>query len=134
MTSDAPTLFFAGRFEYDGFHGCPSACFLHIYKTIGGSVCIATELDDNPGTSVTNMVEGIVLKAIEQFRLEPGHLLWIEHYPAPQHRWDLVQFNYQIVRPITTAPGFFYSFDHPRWRPISEDVVTALCGELPVIP
>ena len=44
------------RFSYRGCHGCESLCRLRVYEEPGKpAVVIATELEENPGTSITNM-------------------------------------------------------------------------------
>jgi hypothetical protein len=101
------------RFEYLGFHGCPSACGLDIQRLAGSrTLVVCTELPNNPGTSVTNFAEQLATLVCQRFAIAPQDLLWIEHYPAsethgPEPDWDWVEF---------TWTG--HEFIHPRWRPV----------------
>jgi hypothetical protein len=67
---------------YRGYHGCPSYCWLRIYMTPGQTMVLATELEDNPGTSITNMAAGLATEVVRAFHLPLDTLVWIEHYPA----------------------------------------------------
>ena len=44
------------EFDYVGYHGCKSKCHIRVFSPSEGEdvpyLVIATELDDNPGTSV----------------------------------------------------------------------------------
>ena len=85
--------------HYKGYHGCPSQCRLTIHTSDSGDVvAVASELDDNPGTSVTNMIEVIASMVAE--RLKNSNFLMVEHYPPRKHitrshptgDWDIVTF------------------------------------------
>jgi hypothetical protein len=46
------------RYNYEGFWGCDSCCDIEVHRRSDGKyVFIATEVPDNPGTSVTNFAE-----------------------------------------------------------------------------
>ena len=69
------------RFEYRGFHGCRCVCSLEILPaTDGRRVVIATELEDNSGTSVTNVAEHLASEVCDRFGIDPDKLVWIETY------------------------------------------------------
>jgi hypothetical protein len=58
------------RFQYRGFYGCPSVCSLEILRLADGrAAVIATELDDNPGTSVTNVAEHLASEVCDRFAI-----------------------------------------------------------------
>ena len=117
-----------GHFRYTGYHGCPSVCHLRIFDRGQGEpyTVVATELDENHGTSVTNAAEKIA-EAVWRFLERPAQgLSWIEHYrdrafignrPQFKEQFDLVQFE-QIG----------CTFRRPRWRRISKEEAEALCG------
>jgi hypothetical protein len=47
------------RHFYRGLHGSPSVCHILVYCGSGdATLVIASELPDNPGTSITNAAEG----------------------------------------------------------------------------
>lgn len=118
------------RYEFTGYHGSKAHCRLRIY---GGdpdrpSVVIATEAEDNPGTSITNAAESLATRVCQDFRLDPDTVLWVEHYrdraffggrPQFQERFDLVSFD-------RSPDG---SFRHPGWRPLARASVERLIGQ-----
>src|SRR2546421_12763932 len=72
------------RYRYRGFHGCESWCGLEIIPIDGGkTVIIATELADNPGTSVTNICEDLASVVCVELAIDPSSLVWIEYYDFP---------------------------------------------------
>ena len=120
------------RFEYRGFHGCQSFCKLQVLPLADGrTAVIATELEDNPGTSVTNVAEQLASFVCDRFGIDPDHLVWIEHYgypsatrPKEPRSYDLVTFwrpppeKIRWLAPVLRArpdgwPG--YSAE-PEWR------------------
>ena len=105
-------------YNYTGFHGCECICNLEIIKNL----VIATELNENEGTSITNMAEHLATLICQEFEIEPKHLIWIEHYPVRPGRsrqlpasYDLVQFNLDSLG----------TFRDPRWTPLKPEIVTA---------
>jgi hypothetical protein len=95
---------------------------------------IATELQDNPGTSITNIAEHLASHVCERFAIDPDKLVWIETYgyPAPGDRertYDRVTFTRRtqpertIWFPTVTRsqpdgwPGYFAE---PDWRIMSD--------------
>ena len=62
-----------------------TVCRLEILQSQDGrTTVIATEREDNPGTSVTNIAEHLAAHVHDCFGIEPEKLVWIEHcgYPA----------------------------------------------------
>lgn len=116
----------AFRFHYRGYYGCESHCTLAIY----GNLVIATEADDNEGTSITNMAEHLATRVCHQFQIDPLKLVWIEHYPERggewrstpiKESWDFVTFQ-QIAESNDGAPRCL----KPKWNPITPDKVQKL--------
>lgn len=66
---------------YTGYHACRCHCRLRIFTAPGRAVVIATEMDDNPGTSVTNMAGPLAAQVSQEFGLPLETLVWIEHSP-----------------------------------------------------
>jgi len=109
-------------YRFRGFHGCDAWCSLEILRGRDGqTVVIATELKDNPGTSVTNMCEHLAHWVCIEFSIDPRKVAWIEHYgyPAPgdsrrrPRSYDLVTFE------ILPA-GDTVVLSHPQWRPMCD--------------
>ena len=101
------------EYKFKGFHGCDSKCDIEIIRRGDGKiVVIATELDDNPGTSITNIVETLATEICQAHDIKHFDLIWIEHYPERgrysrlPESWDLVTFN------MLTGQGL----SDPRWN------------------
>jgi len=95
---------------YKGFWNCDSICGLEIKRYGEKVTVILTELDHNPGTSVTNMVEQLATMVYHEYLYGvPGeNITWVEHYPPlpsvgkdtfdrVEMRWDGKRF-YQPQR------------------------------------
>lgn len=109
------------RFEFRGLHGCHSCCALRIQRLLDGrTLVICSELEDNPGTSITNAVEILGSVIVSHLALDPAKLVWVEHYPpGPVHGkkadWDLVTFGRLVHDGVRSI------FADPSWRPMLAD-------------
>ena len=121
------------RFKFRGFQGKLAVCQLEILQLQDGrTAVIATEREDNPSTSVTNVAEHLASHVCDCFSIEPEKLAWIEHYGYPAHgsnrerTYDLVDFSRRNPEPIVWSqavlrhkpdgwPGYFTD---PVWRPM----------------
>jgi len=121
------------RFEFRGFQGRPAVCQLEIIQLQDGrTTVIATEREDNPGTSVTNVAEHLASHVCDCFGIEPEKLVWIEHYGYPAHgsdrqrTYDLVTFSRRAPETIVWSQsvlrykphGWPGHFADPVWRPM----------------
>lgn len=109
------------RFDYEGLHGRRAETHL----TVCGKVAIATELEDNPGASITNAAESLWQKVRAQFG---DDIVAIEHYAAGRYgggsvargglkeEWDLV----------TIVDGT------AQWMPVSREIVAELIAGRPL--
>lgn len=101
------------RFDYKGFHGCYSHCYIDVKE----NRVLCTEADDNQGTSITNMAEGIATEVCRKFDIPMKKVIWIEHYNHSVGNsigdigstFDLVTFD--IVDD---------HFEHPKWKHLGE--------------
>ncbi len=58
-------------------------CRLRIYRmTVEKSVVIVSELDYNPGRSITDEALTLIHLLGDEFELNPTKTMWIEHYPV----------------------------------------------------
>ena len=58
-------------------------CRLRIYKiTFDQAVVIVSELDDNPGRSISDEALSLIHFVCDEFGLSPTKTMWLEHYPA----------------------------------------------------
>ena len=114
-------------FLYRGFHACLSYCWLRVYTAPGQSVVLATEMHDNPGTSITNAAERLEMNVARTFGLALDSLRWVEHYPARQGsngRPGLPE-SFGLVTFMPTAQGLQY----PEWRRLSMAQVEHMLGQ-----
>jgi hypothetical protein len=115
------------RYRFRGFHGCDAWCALEILKVKDGrTVVIATEVENNPGTSVTNAAEQLACQVCVEFSIDPSQLVWIEHYgyPAPGEL-DRHPRTYLVSFSILPA-GRGAVFGQPQWRPMRNEDWLAL--------
>jgi hypothetical protein len=115
------------RHRFRGFHGCDGWCALEILRAKDGkTVVIATEVKDNPGTSITNVCEQLAYWVCVEFSIDPSQLIWIEHYgyPAPGDSKRLR--SYDLVTFTILPPGHDAVFAHPKWRPMRDEDWLAL--------
>jgi hypothetical protein len=101
-------------FHYKGFHGCDSKCGLEIKRHDEKITVVLTELDDNPGTSVTNMIEHLATMVYHQFLkgIPVENITWIEHYPK-------TSFGETFDRVFLHWNGEIFS--NPKWERIKEE-------------
>jgi hypothetical protein len=120
---------FTGRVAYRGPLGQPSECHVQVYEGAGTlPVVIATELDDNEGTSITNAAGEVATHvwrtllphAREGFR-------WIEHCPA--HEDTVGRYRHaESFDAVTFRLVGAFALATPDWRPSSRAAVEALIG------
>lgn len=95
-------------FDYESWHGAPAYCGVKIWTDgpCGGAaptryIVVMTELDDNPGMSVTNAAEIIATDVLNILLpgVDPEAMTWIEHYPprGDAHSLRLPE-TYDLVR------------------------------------
>jgi len=113
-------------FGYVGYHGSRSQCDIRVFTDGTAYLVIATEREDNPGTSITNMAEHLAW-AVWRYLECPAKFTWVEHYkdrafiggrPQFKEEFDTVTFK-------KDARGRFYS---PDWHPSSKSVIEQLTG------
>ena len=128
----------ATQYDYEGFHGCQAHCQVerHHNPATGKDILILTEVEDNTGTSVTNMVEHLAARLINEYDLDPANTIIIEHYPERgrlsypyPETWDLVTPGF-YKRPdgawigcVPQSPG------SDMWRRLTPTEVNALVGQ-----
>jgi hypothetical protein len=129
-------------FPYAGFRNASSRCYLHWIarpqhvpdgqaKSDDSVIVIASEMDDNPGMSVTNRAERLANHVCRELEIAPERLIWLEHY---QGKNDCPQWSQERFRLVA-----FHLADNrlhaPRWLPVSRNWVENLIGQsLPPLP
>lgn len=109
-------------YEYQGFHNSEAFCRVRVFYG-HRDIVIIEELEENSGTSVTNMIEVLATQLLDKYNLTRGSVLWIEHYGYSTGSivpsWSIVTFDWN---------GVLYC--HPEWRHIEgEDVKKLLIVE-----
>ena len=130
-------------YAFAGYDGAESACRLRIF---GGAeappVIVFTELETNPGTSVTNMSEFLAAEVVarhcpERFEHETA-AVFLEHYPErvdPVRRIygkpddDLITYRFRSPRIEYRNGVHRLSLGTPRWTPVTPTRVARLIGE-----
>jgi hypothetical protein len=108
------------RYNYKGFRGCDSSCDIQVHRRSNGKhILVATELPDNPGTSVTNCAEHLATAMRKEYRLKPEDVIWIEHYPEAK---DRRKESFNLVRFAVVGD----TFRTPVWTRITEQAVDEL--------
>lgn len=57
-------------------------CRLRIYNRRGKHLVVLTEVDNNPGQSITAASDVIATGLVKRYQLNPATTRWIEHWPA----------------------------------------------------
>jgi hypothetical protein len=112
------------EYHYRGFGDCPSYCRIRVFEPRGGPVIVlATELTENPGTSITNFVEGMLPQVARLLATPVGELFWIEHYLArgtqPHERETFSQVTLTVTE---------WGVTRPHWAPLTRAEVEARIG------
>ena len=124
-------LHYDALYLYRGFHACLSYCWLRIYTAPGQSVVLATEMPDNPGTSITNAAERLAMEVMRTFGLLFDSLRWVEHYPERQgrHGHPPLPASFDLVTFTPTTQGL----RSPEWRRLSQAQIEHMLGQ-PLTP
>lgn len=120
-------------FPYRGYHGCFSQCRLRIFEPETEEererpyVVIATELESNPGTSITNAAERIATAVWHLLERPVNGMVYVEHYedrafigkrPMFKEEFDIVEFQ----------SDRWCGLKDPKWRPSSKEEVERMIG------
>jgi hypothetical protein len=117
------------RYDYTGYWECDCHCDLEIKRFPDRTVVIATEVEDNEGTSITNMAEHLAFRVCRDFDIDPKMLVWIEHYPdrhPPGSRDSIFDESFDLV----TFDWDGQRFSKPNWKPLTKSEMIALIGEV----
>ena len=111
------------HYEYLGYGQQMAYCDLEVYDLADGhTLAIVTELDDNPGTSITNRAEGIFTQLMQVFNLDkPEKLVQIEHY----RKDSVLPEHWHRVTCASYDPGL-KQYLNPEWEPLSYQEVQGL--------
>lgn len=119
-------------FPYKGYYSCESQCQIEVHHFPDFDLVICTELEDNHGTSITNMVEYLAHQVCQAENIHPDRLVWVEHYPLRgttfriPATWDVVTFVPQPHDGFWDNSIWGPRLGKPEWRPIKEGDVEQL--------
>jgi hypothetical protein len=106
--------------NYEGYGKCKSKCKVYMVSEGQLTHFCFEELDDNPGTSITNMSEHLATQMIEKFNLKPYQCFFYETYPhsGKDRSFDEIKYTWIIdesPKPIilkATKPQWKFSDKH----------------------
>jgi hypothetical protein len=76
----------AGLCSYRDGNGRLCRCHLQVYRDGDIAVVVATELEDNPGASITNSFEYLATGVWQKLGVTFEQTTWIEHYCSESYR------------------------------------------------
>ncbi len=92
-------------------------CRLRIYKiTFELTVVIVSELDDNPGRSISDEALSLIHFVCDEFGLSPTKTMWVEHYPVGYLKDEETYEQVMLVQ------------GHPYLTRISQQKIEAVLG------
>ena len=76
-------------YHFSGQWEMPSLCGLMIRQDESGTLVLLTELyEENPGSSVTGMIEQLATRIVNERGLRPGSCEFIVHNPERSSRYE----------------------------------------------
>lgn len=127
-------VLYDGKWKYRGYHDSPSMCHLRLFEpveTYKPLIAIFTELDSNPGTSVTNRIEVLATMAWQWQERPQRGLTVVEHYPNRgmhnpiKNRWQFPE-EFDVV---TFEQSDGCRFARPKWRRVSRQEIEGMIGQ-----
>lgn len=88
-------------------------------------MAIVTEVESNPGLSITNGIEYIAAALSQKFNLQPKDLVLVEHY----HEDKILPEHYHVVKfrdARHNREG--WKFSEPQWIPVEKSELDRLIG------
>ena len=108
-----------------------SRCDLDIFLFDNQALVIATEREDDTGSGMSISSGAAILATIimQKYRLEPGDIFWIEHYPEKRVGTQRIYRVGEIYHRVTFS---FRGnrFMTPKWESLDNDGTRAFIGAL----
>jgi hypothetical protein len=102
-------------YEFKGIAGAESVCDYLVYTFNDLTYVVFTELNENKGTSITNVIEQLATEVYtEQLQLTAVEdVTFVEHYewPGDEH-YDIVALDWDGEK-----------FVHPKWRRVKPEEI-----------
>ena len=117
-------LTYAGLCSYRDGHGRLCRCNLQVYRDGNTAVVVATEREDNPGSSITNSYEYLATGVWQKLGLALKDTIWVEHYCS-------ASYGFPIEERIdwVTLERDDHHLVSPEWRPASRHELEQLIGQ-----
>lgn len=133
-------------YPFRGYWGHPAHCHIAVYEHNDTITAIATELDTNEGTSITNMAEYLATELWHELGTpDLDRFIWIERYQdrglvggIPQYTESFDRTTFTVMPP--EWPHQVNQTQHtqvlrdPEWKRITKREVETLIGEPYVAP
>lgn len=130
------------RYDYEGLWQHPAVCRIRVYERSNNApVVIASELPENPGTSITNMCEFLAAEVIAKHlpavfeSTDPEPVIWIEQYPRDPHNTKLPEFTKATFTNYTPHVEWLgrskrLRIGQPQWSHLEREQVEQLVGPI----
>jgi hypothetical protein len=126
---------------FEGYRNFDSHCRMRVYRTTDGTpMIVLTEVDDNPGTSITNRAERAHYLAWRRIGSPEGGVYCVEHYPGypnpkeDAEHLDWVQFDEApdgspvLVPLVVNGQNVGMKFLNPDWHHLPREEFDRLLG------
>lgn len=130
-------LIYEGDLGYLGYFERPALCTIQVFESRYRRVVIATEIDENPGTSITNASENVAHTVEKRFNWphvfsvhgkKDKRSVFIEHYNGDSRSRTERNGSFAIVEyhNVGVKGGWYYG--RPEWTHIGRKEVESLVG------
>jgi hypothetical protein len=115
------------KYYYNGLWNSKSVCGLEIIEHAAGNVyVILTELEENPGTPITNVFTSVSTNIFHDcISANPNDITWIEHYAKTKDRNN--EFFSLVKMAWDNSKKCYYS---PRWWPCDPRILKDIKGNI----
>jgi hypothetical protein len=88
-------------FHFKGEWEMPSLCGLHIRHEKGRTLVILTEMyEENPGNSVTGMIEKLATEVVKKYEVPPGSAEFIVHNPQRSSKYEFFAESFYLAKMV----------------------------------
>lgn len=93
--------------HFSGHWGMPSLCGLMIRRREQGAVVVFTEMyEENPGSSVTGMIESLASEIVKRYGLDAESVEFIVHNPERSSRYEFFAETFYRAKMLWNGEKF----------------------------